>query len=167
MSEKPVLAVDVDGVVSLFGFEETPELPAASFEMVDGIIHCISLATGNLLRELAGHFDLVWASGWEDRTTRLARILDLPEYPYLTFGGDAQFGTADWKLGPLGKYAEGRPLAWVDDSFDESCYRWARSRPEPTLLVGVEPRLGLQEEHVEALLGWARSLAAERREQSV
>ena len=32
----------------------------------------------------------------------------------LSFGGAARFGSAHWKLGPIGDYATGRRLAWID-----------------------------------------------------
>jgi hypothetical protein len=159
--EKPVLAVDIDGVVALLGFEELPEWPAAEMALVGGAMHCISLEAGERLRQLGRSFEVIWASGWERRSHELGRHLELPDYPYLTFKGAARFGSAHWKTGPLEKYARGRPLAWVDDSLDERCYDWARSRSEPTLLVEVEPDVGLQEIHVEALTAWARSLAAD------
>jgi hypothetical protein len=155
---RPILAVDVDGVISLFGFDEAPDRSQASFELVDGMVHCISLVAGARLRRLSEHFDLVWATGWERRANEhLLDILDLPELPFLSFDG-ARFGTADWKLRPLGEYAAGRPLAWIDDSFDESCYAWARERPEPTLLLPIESHLGLEEVQVEALIAWAGGL---------
>ena len=47
-----------------------------------------------------------------------------------------------------------RPLAWIDDSLDPSCYEWADERPTPTLLVPTEPDVGLLDLHVEALEGW-------------
>ncbi|HYP56268.1 MAG TPA: hypothetical protein VEQ41_08230, partial [Solirubrobacterales bacterium] len=122
----------------------------------DGLVHCISLAAGERLRRLSEAYDLVWASGWEDKANRhLPRLLEIPELPHLSFAG-ARFGTADWKLAPLEEYARGRPLAWVDDSFDEGCYEWARGREEPTLLMPTDPQVGLQEVQVEALLAWAR-----------
>lgn len=158
---RPVLAVDVDGVVSLFDVAEPHEAEETSFELVDGVIHCIALASGARLRRLAHHFDLVWASGWEHRTKRLAAVLELPELPYLTFDGTARFGSANWKIPPLEAYAAGRALAWIDDSFDEGCYRWAGDREEPTLLIATEPSVGLEEVQVEALIGWARSLEGE------
>jgi hypothetical protein len=156
----PILAVDIDGVVSLFGFEEPPHRKEAEFELINGKMHCISIPAGERLRRLAADYELVWATGWEKSAGQISRLLDLPEWPYLTFNGAARFGSADWKLGPLAAYASGRPLAWVDDSLDEACYEWARSRKEPTLLVETEPDLGLQDVHVEALLAWARSLRA-------
>ena len=157
--ERPLLAVDIDGVVSLFGFEEPPAREVARFELIDGLVHCISLAAGERLQRLIGSFDLVWASGWEDKANfYLPRLLGIGELPYLSFDGAARFGSAHWKLGPLDEYGQGRPLAWIDDSFDESCYEWARTRGEPTLLVPTESHLGLEEVQVEALTAWASGL---------
>jgi hypothetical protein len=160
---KPILAVDVDGVISLFGFDDPPDSSAARFELVDGMMHCISLAAGERLGRLTEHYDLVWATGWEDKANDyLPNILGLPELPYLSFDGSARFGSAHWKLGPLDLYCRGRAAAWIDDSFDESCYEWARERSEPTLLVPTESHLGIEEAHTEALNAWARGLAREQ-----
>jgi len=156
---RPILAVDVDGVISLFGFDEPPDRGAARFELIDGMVHCISLVAGERLRRLAEHYELVWATGWEDRANDyLPNLLGLPELPHLTFDGAARFGSAHWKLGPLDEYGAGRAMAWIDDNFDESCYEWAQGREEPTLLVPTESHLGLEEAQVEALTAWARGL---------
>jgi len=156
---RPILAVDVDGVISLFGFEERPEGPGIRFEMVDGVPHCISLVAGDRLRRLGEWFELLWATGWEDKANfYLPNLLGIPELPHISFDGAARFGSAHWKLGPLDEYGQGRPLAWIDDSFDESCYEWAEKRSEPTLLVPTEPHLGLEEAHVAALEFWAGQL---------
>ena len=159
---RPILAVDVDGVISLFGFDEPPNRELARFELVDGMVHCISLPAGERLRRLSAHYELVWASGWEDKANDyLPHMLGLPELPHLSFDGAARFGSAHWKLGPLDRFGKGRAMAWVDDNFDESCYEWARERAEPTLLVPTEPALGLQEAETEALAAWARGLERE------
>jgi hypothetical protein len=164
MPQRPILAVDVDGVVSLFGFDEPPDRSLARFELIDGMVHCISIAAGAHLQRLSEVYDLVWATGWEDRANdSLAPLLGLPELPYLSFDGAARFGSAHWKLGPLDDYARRRPLAWVDDSFDESCYQWARERRAPTLLVPTESPLGLEEAQAKALTAWARALAGAER----
>jgi hypothetical protein len=161
---RPILAVDVDGVISLFGFDEPPDRDEAKFELVDGMVHCISLRAGERLMRLSKHYELLWATGWEDRANDyLPNILGLPQLPHLTFNGAARFGSAHWKLGPLEEYCRGRATAWIDDNFDESCYEWARGRTEPTLLVPTEPHLGLEEAQTEALAAWARGLERERR----
>jgi hypothetical protein len=158
---RPILAVDVDGVVSLFGFDEPPNPSGAEFHVVDGTMQCLSTTAARLLRQLADQYEVVWVTGWEGGAQEMSRLLQLPKWPYLTFDGAARFGSADWKLGPLEKYARGRALAWVDDSFDDVCYEWAQRRGEPTLLVATESEVGLVEVQAEALSGWARSFAAE------
>ena len=157
--DRPILAIDVDGVISLFGFDEPPASTVARFELIDGVVHCISLPAGERLRRLGDHYDMVWATGWEEKANDyMPNVLGMPELPFLTFEGAARFGSAHWKLAPLDKYGKGRPMAWIDDSFDESCYEWARERDEPTLLVPTESDLGLEEAQTEALIAWARSL---------
>jgi hypothetical protein len=159
MPSEPILAVDVDGVISLFGFEDPPDRSVARFELIDGMVHCISTAAGERLKRLSEHFDLLWATGWEDRANdRLAPLLGLPDLPWLSFDGAARFGSAHWKLGPLDEYGKGRALAWIDDSFDESCFVWAQARSEPTLLVPTESAYGLEEAHAETLARWAAEL---------
>jgi hypothetical protein len=159
VSERPILAVDVDGVISLFGFDRPFEDAPGQYHLIDGVAHCISTDAGERLRRLGQHYDLVWATGWEDRANDyLPPLLGLPgELPFLTFDGNARFGSAHWKLDAIDRYAGVRPLAWIDDSIDDSCRYWAQAREAPTLLVPVEPQRGLEEAHAEALISWATS----------
>jgi hypothetical protein len=53
-------------------------------------------------------------------------------------------------------------VAWIDDSFDDSCRGWATSRPAPTLLVQTDPGVGMTDHEVEWLLAWAASLPRRR-----
>ena len=154
----PILAIDIDGVISLFGADETPDRSFTKLELVDGVPHLISLPCGERLQRLSAHFELVWASGWEDKANfYLPSILGLPDLPHISFDGAAA-GAAHWKLEPIERYARGRALAWVDDNFDESCFEWAEQREQPTLLVPTETHLGLEEAHVGALEAWVRGI---------
>jgi hypothetical protein len=159
---RPILFVDVDGVISVFGFPAgESELPGP-FHWIDGIAHCIPNSIGARLGRLARRYELVWATGWEEKANEyLPLILGLPtrELPWLGFDGRAVFGTAHWKLGPIEEYAGDRPAAWIDDSLDEECVVWAEERAAPTLLVRTESAVGLTDEHVERLLAWADTVA--------
>jgi hypothetical protein len=157
---RPILFVDVDGVVSLFGWERD-SAPPGSFHMVDGIVHLIGESSARLLGRLRDRFDLVWATGWEERANEhLVHLLELEtELPTLTFDGRARFGTAHWKLDALEEFAGNRPAAWIDDNIDAECRAWAEGRDAPTLLVQTETHVGITEEHVETLLAWADELA--------
>jgi len=157
---KPVLAVDVDGVISLFGFDGPLDQVPGNFHLIDGVAHCIADGVGPRLVRLAEHFEMIWATGWEERANdHLPHLLGLgDDIPALTFDGRARFGTAHWKLEALEEFAKGRPLAWIDDSMDETCHAWASERTAPTLLVPTESEVGLTDAQVDAILDWAREL---------
>jgi len=161
-SKRPVLFVDVDGVISLFGFDRSSP-PAGRFHNVEGIPHWIGECSGALLSRLASHFELVWATGWEERANEhLPHLLELEqELPTLTFDGRKVFGEAHWKIEAVADYARGRPAAWIDDSLDERCEAWAEEREEPTLLVETDAAVGLTEEHVDELVAWAEKVTAD------
>jgi hypothetical protein len=55
----PLLLVDIDGVISLFGFDPAAR-PPGSFISVEGIVHYLSASAGAQLRRLAERFELVW-----------------------------------------------------------------------------------------------------------
>jgi hypothetical protein len=162
----PILFVDVDGVISLFGFAPTVgELPGP-LHWIDGIAHCIPEGVGVRLVELSRRFELVWATGWEERANEhLPFILGLPfrELPCLLFDGRAVFGSAHWKLDAIEEYAADRPAAWIDDNIDDTCRRWASSREAPTLLIETSPATGLTDEHVAQLTRWAEDLSPTER----
>ena len=161
--EKPVLFLDVDGVISLFGFEPSAEAFPGRFHWVDGVAHCIADACAGRLERLAERFELVWATGWEEKANEyLPHILglDLPEIPVLTFDGRAVFGSAHWKLEAIDEYAGERAAAWIDDNLDEECEEWAAKRAAPTLLVRTEPAFGMTDEHLDLLLKWADQVGA-------
>jgi hypothetical protein len=153
----PILFVDVDGVLSLFGFDPSSELPGP-FHWIDGVAHCIPPASGALLTRLSERFELVWATGWEEKANEyLPGILELPfkELPTLSFDGRAVFGSSHWKLDAITEYAGDRPAAWIDDHMEDACRLWARTRKAPTLLIETKPAIGITEDHVGQLLAWA------------
>ena len=154
----PILFVDVDGVISLFGFTPTPSELPGRFHWIDGVAHCIPDDAGERLARLADRFELVWATGWEEKANEyLPFILKLPkaELPTLLFQGEAVFGSAHWKLDAIGEYAGDRPAAWIDDNLDDACRLWDASRAAPTLLMETRSPIGMTDEHVDELLTWA------------
>lgn len=162
-TEKPLLLVDVDGVISLFGFPlQRP--PEGSFHSIEGIPHFISSAAGQHLRALSSVYQLVWASGWEEKANEhLPSLLRLEgPLPHISFKRSACTGAslrAHWKLHAVDAYAEQRPLAWIDDAFNDACDQWAAQRQAPTLLVPTAPESGLTEREALTLRRWAAALS--------
>jgi hypothetical protein len=174
-TSKPLLMVDIDGVISLFGAagnaatwpapaNRAREAAAAagSFHSIDGIPHFLSSTAAAHLLGLAEDFHLVWASGWEERAEEyLPHLLGLPAgLPFLRFERSPGSSNAHWKLEAIDAYAGTRPLAWIDDAFNEACHEWASERPAPTLLVRTEPQHGLTSREARLLREWARARSA-------
>jgi len=157
----PLLLIDVDGVISLFGYDHaTP--PAGRYQLVDGIAHFLSATAGEHLRRLADQFELAWCTGWEEKANDyLPLALGLPgPLPHVVFDPAGRPTQAHWKLAGIDRHVDpSRPLAWLDDAHDEGCRTWAAARPGPTLLITTDPAVGLTDREVAELLEWARGLA--------
>jgi hypothetical protein len=175
---KPYLLVDIDGVVSLFSAAPVPaERPRAdapgadgvpvegAFHSIDGIPHFLSSTAADHLRRLSHSFELVWASGWEEKAEEhLPRLLGVPAgLPFIAFGrpaaGPGRATAAHWKLESVDEFVGERPLAWIDDAFNPACHEWAAARGAPTLLVSTSPERGLTATEAATLLEWARRQA--------
>jgi hypothetical protein len=144
-----LLLVDVDGVLSLFGFDHTS--PPAGFPVsVEGIPHWLSEGAGARLERLARTFECVWCTGWEERAEdHLPHFLGLP-------GGWRHVRIEGPKLHAVTAFAgPDRPLAWIDDDHNAACHAWATARSGPTLLVTTDPAVGLTDAHVAELEAWA------------
>jgi hypothetical protein len=168
--------VDIDGVISLFGTggEQPGPRPEGRLHSIEGIPHFLSATAAAHLLDLAGDFELVWASGWEERANdHLPYLLGLPrDLPFLRFerrptaprralqGGAAGSVAAHWKLDAIERHGGERPLAWIDDALDAECRAWAERRAAPTLLVPTDPRVGLTGREAELLTAWAHELQA-------
>jgi hypothetical protein len=157
---RPVLFLDVDGVISLFGFDDRAR-PPGRYHWVNGVLHCISFGAAERIRRAGERLELVWATGWEETANEyLPHLLALPaELPFLTFDRPAQFGSAHWKVDAIDRYVgPRRPAAWIDDCHDPDCKTWASSRAAPTLLITTRPDEGILDRHVDELLAWADGL---------
>ena len=166
LARRPLLLVDVDGVISLFGFDWS-DPPPGHPTAVDGLPHWISDAAGPLLRRLGEVFEPVWCTGWEDRAAEhLPHLLGLEgdAYPHLVFGrAVASAAPRHWKLAAIEAHAgPDRAVAWIDDVFDATCDAWAATRPGPTVMIRTDPAVGIAEGHAVALTAWAETVAAPR-----
>lgn len=182
---RPLLLVDIDGVISLFpGNPGTapfsgearatrPGQPPAfaaeegrqgSFHTIEGIPHFLSATAAEHLLTLAEHYELVWASGWEEKANEhLPHLLGLPRMEHLSFERRVGKANAHWKLDAIEAHAGERALAWIDDAFNDACHAWAHARAAPTLLVQTQPAAGLTQREADTLRLWAGTLERGRR----
>jgi hypothetical protein len=168
---RPLLMVDIDGVISLFGGWQRASLSVqdshtddrtrhGSFHSIDGTPHFLSSTAATHLLALSDLFELVWATGWEARANEhLPHLLGLPPaLPFLRFARAVGRSNAHWKLDAIDAYAGQRPLAWIDDAFNPACHEWAEARGAPTLLVQTAPEDGLTSLETQQLAAWVKTL---------
>ena len=162
MGRQPSLFIDIDGVISLWGFAQA-DAPPGTWTLVDGIAHFLSAEAAETLRDVEAEFECIWASGWEEKANEyLPHALGLGPWPYLELDRRTAPGTslaAHWKLAAVESYAAGGPLAWIDDAFDEGVELWAAAREVPTLLINADPAHGLTRSDGDVLRRFAAAAA--------
>ncbi|MDQ8045816.1 MAG: hypothetical protein AAGC46_14775 [Solirubrobacteraceae bacterium] len=162
-SDRPLLLIDVDGVLALFNLTADP--PPGAWHMIEGFVYYLQTTGAQLLHAAGDRFDLAWCTGWEDRANdHLPRLLGTPgPLPVVHFERNPGRGNAHWKLDAIDAFCGGRPTAWIDDALNDQCTDWAAARNAagiPTLLVETEPHRGMQQAHLDALIAFADSCDA-------
>jgi hypothetical protein len=154
---KPLLLVDVDGVLNPYAAESCPEgYREYSFFPGEEPVWLCELH-GRWLSDLASVFDLVWATGWGAQAhLHISPVLRLPRFPAIELPV-GPFDPAE-KVPAVDAYVGDRPLAWIDDMLTSEAQLWAAKRAAPTLLVPVDPAVGLSERIVNDLRRWAARL---------
>jgi hypothetical protein len=155
---KPLLFLDVDGVISLRPRDISAKPPGVPHDVAGFRIY-IAEDTAELLRVLSTRFDLVWASGWEGEANHYLRdLLALDrDLPALRFEPPSP-GWPDRSIERVSRAAGRRPVAWIDDDFGPAHDYWARTRGAPTKLVPTASPSGLRRRHVDELISWAEEL---------
>jgi hypothetical protein len=157
---RPALLLDVDGVLNPYGTVTCPE-GFAEYDLFPGEEPVrLCPAHGEWIGELRQVFDVAWATAWNDDANRLlAPLLGIAALPVVSMPS-APFQPRD-KVGPVARFAGQRSAVWIDDLHPEEAWAWSASRREPTLLIPVEPAIGLTRQAVDQALQWASSGAGE------
>ncbi|WP_216917163.1 HAD domain-containing protein [Nocardia noduli] len=173
---RPVLALDVDGVLSLPG--PRPGVVEHRFEGIgpDGRAAAgavwLDPAHGAWLDTLtAAGVEIVWATSWGElaNTWFAPRLGIRTGFRVLEVGADTapRFGRSP-KWDPVVACSQGRPLAWLDDCFGGKEFGWAEDRRDetglPTLVCDIDPHHGLTAADMAAVDDWVRTCHDHRRE---
>jgi hypothetical protein len=186
---KGLLLLDVDGPLNPYradpgrppGYRTYHENPNGEWvgtdDDVDGHKVWLHPGHGDLLRSLADEagLELVWATAWQHSANRrVAPAIGLHPLPVIEFpDADVEYDDrgllrwrldGGWKWPAVVAYAQGRPLAWLDDEHNDPDFALAREAfhrdraGTPTLLCHVDPTTGLREQHLAEVRTWAKRL---------
>jgi len=171
--ERPILGLDVDGVLNALNQGATP--PGWEFTTVRGNLPiCYNPRHGEQLQKIAsdGGAELVWCTIWEDLANEhIAPLVGLPQLPWVTMDESMAAVIAERRIKfsqaiPVGAvkaramavYAAGRPVCWLEDEPDAPAE--FSSYPAPHLVVQTDSFEGLQDIHLAAAAAWLASLRA-------
>jgi hypothetical protein len=170
MEERPLLLLDVDGVLNPLG-KRARGFRRYDVEL-DGEIYRVFLDPrhGAKLLALAEETgaELVWATTWEHRANEwIAPRLGLPPLPVIEFHGDVpvttgemfkseMFKTEMFKTPHVANFVRRRPFVWFDDAVWAADERYLESHPNvgEFLLVEVNQRQGLSDRHLGRAREW-------------
>lgn len=149
--------LDVDGVLNPFG-PPHPPVGFSDHHLFRGEDPVrVNPAHGAWITETSGVIDIAWASGWNDEANEvLAPLLHIAPLPVVTMR-PAPFDPSE-KVPRIAAYAQQRPTAWIDDNHTPQAHRWAAGRTVPTLLIPVDPMIGLTRDSIDQVIAWATAL---------
>ena len=153
MPSKPLLLVDVDGVLNPWAAKRCPDGFTEHFFPPHEEPARLNPLHGVWLRRLGRVYDMAWATGWGDEANELLPpILGIAEMPVVRFPA-VPFEPAE-KVPAVAAYSGERAVAWIDDALGQDAWLWYLERQFPTLLVPIDPAIGLTEDVVERLEEW-------------
>jgi len=164
MSERPLLLIDVDGVLNPLA-RKSP--PGFSEQRLAGFLVRLSAQHGEWILSLERDhgFELVWATSWEHEANELiGPVIGLPQLPVIEFDNKLIGSGYTWKLPAIREYVANRSFAWFDDDLGSDARLWARRRNRsekiPTRLIEIPPLVGLREYDIEQAQKFAAKVAA-------
>ncbi|MET8040516.1 HAD domain-containing protein [Micromonospora sp. NPDC005215] len=154
---RPVLLLDIDGVLSPYGTPHPPVGYSAHALFPGEEAVRVNPAHGAWITEASTVLDIAWATSWNDEANQLlAPLLHIAPLPVVTMP-PPPFDPAE-KIPRIAAYAQQRPLAWIDDLHPPQAHRWAATRISPTLLITADPATGLTRDAVDHVIAWAEAL---------
>ncbi len=141
---RPLIAIDVDGVIAVDEGSSVPFTPhdvTAWRKWRRRVL--IPDGSAEVIRRLSDHCELAWATAWSyNAHEALREALSLPAEPWTFL--PAQFHAEE----AIAAYAGGRAWAWITDASGAP----GQSRRQGGLIVAVDSRRGLPSIDVEAVL---------------
>lgn len=186
MEQKPLLLMDIDGVLNAFGAWErtgqrkdrhgqwvpTYRAPAhLRASAASGYQLLLNPSHPEWVEDLTVEFEPMWATMWQSRAWEFGEVagfgvdwdwIDFQAHrPTEVVGRMTGLGVGTYKHPGIVATLGDRPGVWVDDDMTPFQHDWAARRTEagiPTLFIQPKAFKGMTREHVDQILSFAESL---------
>ena len=187
---KPVLLVDVDGVINAMPSFGTPAASKFNLTIAEGYRIHLHPEIERMFKVLSQHFELVWGTAWTTRAnTEILPLIgggdpwpvvdvfalgDKRNDPWRIVHGNRFSGetlrTVSWKLEAVDEHVSqefaDRPVAWIDDDLGQDVDEWADDRAkasgQPVWIERTDPAKGITWQSVTNLVAFAREVCEGR-----
>jgi hypothetical protein len=164
---KPLLFLDVDGVVApLDQTLDLEDLPAG-FEAarIGPYPGFIPTHLKSSLPELSQRCEIIWTTTWEEEGPKsIAPLFGLnSKAEYLSLLERRHKDGLDWKQAKHEAVKErvgDRPFIWIDDQIMGYMSQWAKSIPNPSLLIKPKRNIGITDKDIRKINRFLDSLSA-------
>ena len=169
--EKPVLALDIDGVFSVL--TRTPPKGFVLHPRPGNVSEYYNPAHGKWIKEFLPSFEAVYMTSHRSHSHEdIGRLLGLPELDWVNFFGfnEPNDESLNRERRPaLERLFIDRPLVWIDDDLEEIDFAWASQRTEAgteTFVIKTHFETGLERAHIDEIHQWYGNLATSRLEEN-
>lgn len=157
--QRPLILLDVDGVLNAQPLDN--HLTPPGFQrhaLCNGVL--LDQRLTDWMLDLSQVAELAWATAWEHEANQLLapllglkqlRVVPMVDLSYPADGGH-------WKRNAVEGFLAAepeRPVAWVDDEFNQADHAWAQR--QQVYLLACDPETGITQAQIKELLDWART----------
>lgn len=162
---KPVLLLDLDGVINIFEYNKIPLECYGYHTFNDGftIIVAIPQGTTKYIQELNELYEIHWCTAWKKDANlhispRIGLPTNLPVVPGVS--GRHYKENKTWKLPFIQDYISQnlkyRKVAYIDDDIFEDCFKWVDMHKDNLLFIKTNPNKGITEVEMDLLRNFAK-----------
>jgi hypothetical protein len=160
-SDRPVMALDIDGVLQLLVNNTRDLQPGYIMQPKPQHWLAYNPEHGKWLNQVLEQADIFYISDWQAKSHgQIGKVLGLPEFDWINSYRFDDCVRHESRALAITALFENRPLAWLDDEINDYDLAWAerRSLQTPTLMIKPNRRIGLTSSDMAKVNSWIGEL---------